>query len=266
MAVKTDNRRREILHVVNAFGVAYVVETAKRFGVTTETIRSDFDYLARQHSVTRIHGGIKKDSSHLFSQPYKYNEKKLLRVEEKKRICFHCAELVENGDVLYLDSGSTVSYLIDFLQRKSDLTIVTPSIALLVKYVLEDVESAFRKNRNRLILTGGEVNASILTTHGTFFNSNVTDLHFDKLLFSADGVDLQRGCSDADEVSYSTLKAVAERSTRNILLADSSKFERVANYHVMNWEQIDVLLSDRNLDETWQRQLASQQVEIVNCG
>ena len=265
MASKAEKRRGEILNIVNVDGIAYVNETAKLFQVTGETIRKDFDFLAESFNLRRVHGGIRREKSELFNHPYRYQDKKTIFVEEKKRICFRAVDFIEDGNCIYIDGGSTVSYLLNFMNTKRNLTMVTPSIAFLMKYVIEGFEGIMEENGNRLVFAGGTVNSSILTTYGPLFHRGVSDIHFDKMFFSVDALDINGGCTNSDEVSYSIIQQVADHAHTKIVLADGSKFGRIANYRAMDWNRVDVLISDRDLDAEWERRLEERLVKYIRA-
>ncbi|WP_461205641.1 DeoR/GlpR family DNA-binding transcription regulator [Clostridium sp. DL1XJH146] len=265
MSLKVDKRRREILNIVNNEARAYIGEMATLFEVTKETIRTDFDYLADNYGLLRIHGGVKKDQQEIYNRSYQYQEKKLINVEEKKRICYKAVDILEDGDYIYVDAGSTVSYLLNFLNRKKEITLVTPSIALLMKYVMDGYEHIFRENNHKLIFAGGQINSNILTTFGPFFDRSIEDFNFDKMIFSVDAVDINGGISNSDEVSYDIIKKVAKNSYKKILLADESKFELIANYRVLDWKRLDYIITDKSFQKDWINHIEKLGIQYIKA-
>jgi len=263
MTSKVDRRRQEIRNVLQVDGIAYVTETAKLFDVTTETIRNDFDVLATEQGVTRFHGGLRRDKTVSADRHYRYKDKKSLFVETKRRLCRGAAELVKDGEHIYLDGGSTVSYLPSFLSLHSDLVLVTPSMAVMSAYLADGFADEFDRNGNRLVVAGGTVHAGMLTTHGAIFEESVQNLRFDKAFFSVDAIDLDFGCSNSDEITFAVMRTVADRAAERILLADSSKFGRVANYRVATWDRIDYLVTDASLGTDWTETLRGHAVACI---
>ncbi|MCD5414620.1 MAG: DeoR/GlpR family DNA-binding transcription regulator [Clostridiales bacterium] len=263
MSLKVKKRHREILDIINADGTAYITEIANLFSVTKETVRNDFNSLAQTHDLVRIHGGVKKNKQIVYNEYYQYQKKKSRNVEEKKKICFKAVDLIKNNDCIYVDAGSTVSYLINYLKRKENVTLVTPSIVLLMKYVIEGSGEIFAKNNNRLIFAGGHVNKDILTTTGTFFNQTINDFNFDKMFFSVDAVDIAGGITNSDEEAYSIVKSVFKRASCKILLVDESKFGYVANYRTLSWEKLDFMVTDKPLEEDYLRHFEKYGVKYI---
>ncbi len=264
MTSKVEKRRREIQSILEQDGVVYVADTARLFAVTSETIRGDFDVIAQQQGFTRIHGGLKRDNVRPVDRHYRFTDNKRLHVETKRRLCRRAAELISDGDHLYLDGGSTVSYMPDFLMDKSDLVVVTPSLAVLMAYIRNGFAEKFEKNGNTLVLAGGTVSTKVLTTHGPLFAESVQNLQFDKMVFSVDALDLKAGGTNADELAFSIMRVVADKANTRILLADASKFGRIANYRAVPWERIHYLGTDAELDANWRKTLAGHGVSCFH--
>lgn len=265
MASKVDKRRGEILSVLRRDGVVYVTELAKLFKVTSETIRNDFDVLAEEHGLRRIHGGLRLDEKRPGGRHYRYQERKSVHVEEKRRLCRGSAGLIQDGDHVYLDGGSTVSYLPSFLTQNNDLVLVTPSLPIAVSYVMEGFAEEFERRGNRLVMAGGTIDPNMLTTYGALFAESVHNLRFDKMIFSVDAVDLEAGPTNADELAFSIIRQVADRSRTRILLADSSKLGSVSSYRPLDWEQIDYFVTDEALAAEWVQVLNEHSVRYVQA-
>ncbi len=248
---KVENRRREISRLIRDEGEVTVTDMASRFGVTMETIRGDFDYLAEQEGFVRGHGNLVREEKKKYSEHYLFHERQLLQKEEKQQICKKAAQLIADGDCIYLDSGSTVTYLLPELTEKKGLTIVTNSIACLFCYIMEGYPEAYKEQGHRFLFLGGEVDPNIRMTYGTFFEQCVTEVSYDKLFFSTDALDMEFGCSNVDYQAYSAIKPVLRQVQNRILLADSGKFNLKAAYRVAGWKEIDFLITAGELKEDW---------------
>lgn len=260
MIPKVQKRRAEIMNIVNIEGKAYGNELSKMFGVTTETIRADLDFIGMQEGYIRIHGGITKEETEHFNMQYKYLERQTNYVEAKKKICYHTMDLIEDNDCIYVDTGSTVTFLLHYINRRKNITLVTPSIALLMKYITENYTQVFLNQGHTFIFIGGEVDANILTTYGTFFHQTVEDFNFDKMIFSVDGIDYKKGCTDVDYASYGMMKSVSKKANKKIAIMDKSKFGRVAAHHVIGWDSMDYLVTDYALDHKWKSLLKQKNI------
>lgn len=260
MAGKVEKRRREILKILEAEEEIFIGEIAERFGLTTETIRQDFDYLSEQYNLMRFHGGIKKEQEIAYQEEYRYKFKRQLRIDEKKKICAKAALLVKSGDMIYVDGGSTCSHLLGFLADMTGITVVTPSIPLLMMYAYEGYDKRFLEKGNQFLYLGGQINASLMTTHGSVFSAMLGSLHFDKMFFSCDAMDLKGGITNTDETAFSIIQAVKARARSKILLVDQTKMGLIAHYKAFDLEEVDVIVTTKRLDERWMEILSKSDV------
>jgi len=260
MVSKVNKRRRDIESILQNEVSIYINEMAKLFKVTKETMRNDFDFLAENYEYERFHGGIKKTNTDMLDNGYRFNEKKSVNEEDKKQICFRAVDLLNDGDCVYLDGGSTVSYILNYLGRKKKLTIITPSIAILTKYSLEGLDTSFHENQHELIFIGGHIHSNIQTTYGSFFDQMVEQIYFDQMILSFDGIDLEKHCTNSDQVAFHIADRIRKQSKRKIVLADGSKFGIVNRYKSMNLNEVDVLVTNVLLDEEWKQRLKDMNV------
>jgi DeoR/GlpR family transcriptional regulator of sugar metabolism len=246
---KVKQRHWEIIRILETEDIVYVAELADLFKVTKETIRADLDTIEKEHGYERIHGGLKRREQQAISSKYHYQQQLAEHIDEKKRIAFRALDLILDGDCIYLDSGSTVACLLHYLSRRNNLTVVTPSIALLMKYVVEGYDEMFKTCGHRFIFAGGSVDTDIHTTYGAVFNQTVETFYFNTVFASCDGIDLTFGGSNNDDVSHQVISSVLKQSHRVILMGDQSKFDKIRPYLTFKWEQIDYLVTNAVLND-----------------
>lgn len=262
---KVKKRHLEMMAILEKEKEIHISQMAKLFQVSTETIRTDFEALQENFGVIRGHGSLRWVESVGLESSYHFEQQKDHFVEEKKRICYHAASLIKDGQCIYLDSGTTVSYLLPFLHSKKNLTIVTPSVALLMKYIMDLHAKQFRANYNRFIFTGGEIDQEILTAYGTFFDQSIDAFSFDMALASFDGISMERGASNRDEIAYAMIRKVINRAEQMAVLVDHSKLEQTHRYKTMDWNRIDYLITDKNLDKKWIEFLLEKKVQYFRA-
>ncbi len=260
MNSKVDKRRLEIMRIIQSEGEVNVLQMANLFKVTTETIRSDFDFLSKDQGWERTHGGIRKKDQSKYNKNYFFHEREVVHMEEKKKICFKALELISDGDCIYVDSGSTVIYLLNYLNQKKNLTVVTHSIGFLVRYIIDGYEIMFREQGHRFIFIGGEVDANIMMTYGTFFNQNIAELNYDHLIFSVDAFDSNIGGTNVDYQAYTTIKTLKKQARNKILLIDQSKFDLKSTYNVISLKEIDSLITNMPMSEEYRNVLEQKHV------
>ncbi len=260
MASKVERRRREILKVLDRESQIFLNDMADLFDVSKETIRQDFDYLSFNYDLTRVHGGLKKEQEKAYQEQYHYQYKQHLRIDEKKKLCHKAVEFLKDGDMIYVDGGSTVSYLLNYLDSRKGITLVTPSIALLMKYTLEGYERRFKASESAFLFIGGNVNQSLMTTHGPIFNASIEQMHFDKMIFSCDAIDLKGGVTNTDDVTFVIMQSIKKRSRFKMLLSDQSKFGFIAHFRAFELEELDYLITTKSLDDKWQASLEKRHI------
>ena len=120
-----DDRRKRIEALVSQRDTVTMEELRDAFGVSMNTVRSDVAYLVGAGAVEKIYGGVRavqRQEAPLFTQ------RTQLRTEEKRRVARRAQELIEDGDTLYIDAGTTTMHLIDFLDPAKHVTIVTGNL------------------------------------------------------------------------------------------------------------------------------------------
>lgn len=204
-------RRDELLHHVHA-GTETIEALADRFGVSASTVRRDIAALAEAGHVLRTYGGATA-SGHL--QEPSLQAKRSTHPEEKDRIGRRAAELVDAGDVLLLDAGTTVGRLAWHLRQRSGITVVTNGISALLALMdapeVEVIVLGGRLRRPNEALLGSEVSAALR--------------HFrpDLAFLGADGVDARRGVNCPSFEQASLKEQMAASARRTWVLADREK-------------------------------------------
>lgn len=260
MASKVDKRRREFVAILANESAIHIKDMAKLFKVSQETIRKDFDFLAQEYGYIRRHGSLGQKEEIQLNSHYHFHENKMVNIEVKKQMCYRGVDLVNDGDCIYIDGGSTVASMMSYLGRKKNVTIVTPSIPILTRYTMENMEESFVKNGHELLFLGGQVHSEILTTYGMFFDSMIESMNIDTMFLSFDGIDRKKHCTNGDHVSAHIVRRVKCQSNRIVVLADTSKFGIVKRYKSMDWSEVDVLITPMDLSKDWIKMLKDSHV------
>ncbi|OPL08476.1 MAG: hypothetical protein AVO33_11005 [delta proteobacterium ML8_F1] len=265
MNVKVFRRREAILERIEGRGKVFIKDLSEVFGVSMETIRKDFEALSRLEGIERFHGGLKKNNRRIEEYHYYYHHSKSLNIEEKKRIAYKGFQLIEEGEWVYLDGGTTVANLFNHLDLRRGVTFVTPSLILLMRYLVEDLEQIFERNNHRLIFIGGAVNTRIYTTYGVDFNHGIGEFNFDKMYFSVDAIDIKGGLTNSDEIPYGIIQQVRGRAREKILLVDHSKFGGIRQRTALKLEDLDCLITDESLQTPWLRLLKENGIQYIKA-
>jgi len=206
-----DERRHLIAEAVIARGVATVATLSEEFGVSAVTIRSDLEALEKQGTVTRNHGGAVANRVARFTPAFQ--ERSSVNREAKQAIAECAAGLVQDGDWVFLDAGSTALYVADhFLSRR--LTVAINSIYTANKLV--DAPNI------DLIHIGGSLYRPSLSFVGKLAEAHLDELHFDRVLLGINGVS-ETGISVNNVIEVGIKQKMIDSANEVIVLADCSK-------------------------------------------
>ncbi|MBM6979188.1 MAG: DeoR/GlpR transcriptional regulator [Actinomyces succiniciruminis] len=214
-------RKAEIAGYVNRLGQVTVMALADHFGVSADTIRRDLDQLDADGLLIRMHGGAMSNSAVPWHDT-NLSDRARLQASQKDRIGRIAAELVQDGNVLFINGGTTALSLVHHLSNKRELIIATNNLALPVEINPEACRDVY--------VIGGHVRLSGRVTIGPVaFASAISgvenDIHVDLALIGVGAVDTN-GFSTSNLDEAAMLAQMASRARRVAILADSTKLDR----------------------------------------
>lgn len=219
MSMRSRERRAQLLAALDA-GEIDVDDLARRFDVSASTVRRDLQQLSSENAVRRTYGG-----AILTGHPIETTLDQRLAVKgaEKRAMARTAMNLIEDGDTLILDAGSTVAAFGKLLLQRR-LRIITNNLALL-PYLA-------KAPGIELVVLGGAVRANSMGTVGPLANEALRRMTADRAIMSADGVVGGRGLCEADLDQVALKSLMMEQSKEVIILADASKLGRT---HQVAW-------------------------------
>ena len=216
---KTTLRRNNILEIIQREKKVYIAELSKRFSVSLVTIRSDLDILAEEGKLVRMAGG-----AILLAAGDMASEKKIINYEAKREIAIRTARLIQDGDVLFINSGTTTELVAHELKSHKNLNIVTNSLAVAMK--LGNVPSF------RVILLGGAINSQYGFTYGADVQEHLSHFSADWAILSIDGVSSENEISTCHDEEVIIDRIMIARAKKVLIVADSSKIGRTGFSYV----------------------------------
>jgi DeoR/GlpR family transcriptional regulator of sugar metabolism len=227
----TKERMLHIMNILENKGFVSVKELTENFNVSRSSVMRDLIELENQGLIHRERGGasLKSISSTLTS----FNEtsivvKEQVNSEAKRLICKEASKSIRDGDCIYIDSGTTPVYLLDYIGTKR-IKLVTPSI-----YLIRKLPNNFKGD---IFLLGGEFSKSYDTSYGSLTLEMIRQFHFDHAFFSTNGVNLENGEVYVFDFNVGANKQeIMLRSEVSDLLVDASKFNMKA---MSNWANLD---------------------------
>lgn len=242
-----NHRHQLILETINNKRKVSVNELAELTGVSVVTIRNDLSLLEQQSYVKRSHGFAELLDRDAMSDRMELN------YSLKLRLAKFASSLVEDGDAIFIEGGSTNSLLArELLSFKGELVVITVCtyIASLLKDAPFDV-----------ILLGGLLQTKSESVVGSLTRSCIGLTHFNKAFLGIDGYSEETGFTGRDMLRADVINCVLQKGANNIVIADSSKFGQVYSYPLQS-EHVDHIITDSALNQQMQQALLKQQIRI----
>ncbi|CAG5009623.1 Glycerol-3-phosphate regulon repressor [Dyadobacter sp. CECT 9275] len=220
------NRKNKILQLVREHGEVNIKELSAATGASGITIRRDLQVLAEDGLIFRTHGGAMKPD--LVKTPVDFINKVARHISEKDQICRRAVQLIEEGDTLFMDCGSTVFRLCGLI-RHMDVRVITNSLPVVHELMGSTV---------RLNLIGGELDKMRQAMHGSIAVEHIGRYHANKAFVGVDGISAAKGLSASSEKEAEITMAMAANSSQTYLLCDASKVGRDS---YLQFADIDIL-------------------------
>jgi len=244
-------RQATILHLLRDRGTAEVTALAEELAVSTETIRRDLRQLVERREVVKRHGSVALPFD-LTEAPFERRMRE--HVEAKRAIARRAARLIEDGDSLMLDAGSTTSIFARELLKKSNLLVVTNSSDI--------ARTLAGANGNKVFMAGGELNGDNGAAFGPTAIAFVAGFRVRHALISIAGLEADFGASDAHYAEAEFARTVLSRAEHRTILSDSSKFDRASLAQVGGFDQINRLVCDAMPQGRLAQALAAARVNV----
>jgi len=211
-----EERRRAILEILEREGRVVVTDLVRRFKTSGVTIRKDLEILHEQHRLYRSHGGALPARESAIADPT-LREKEQLHREEKSQIAAAAVQLVKEGQVVILDSGTTTTAIARSLRQMRNLTIITNAVNIAAELNGSPVE---------VILTGGTLRKNSFSLVGPIAEETLSRLSADLLFLGVDGLDVEHGLSTPNLLESRVNHKMIEVARYRVAVCDSSKFGR----------------------------------------
>jgi len=236
--MKKSARQARILAELAASPTVRISHLADAFGVSTETVRRDIDELTRKGLVDRTYGGAAV--RHIGLQP-DVGARERMAVAERARIGRAASELVHDGDVLMIDSGSTTAQFARALAATHrEVTVITNSLG---------VAAALADSPARVILCPGDLSGRERGVYGPETVAFLNRFHADSAFIGASGLTAE-GPTEVESRASWVKRSMLERARRRVLLADSAKFHKVHLEVVCPLARLTDIVTDHSPDTT----------------
>lgn len=232
-------RHQSVLEILQESGSVSVAELGNRLGVTEMTIRRDLETLEGNGALKRFHGGAKLAFGSSYEPPLAVREQK--NAAQKRSIGRRIAELIDDGDTVVLDGGSTGMAIAEALTEKH---IMLCPLSLRVAWVFE------KSTTVQLLLPSGSVRAGELSLSGAETTDYLRAHRFDHYVMTASGLSVDHGLSEWNLEDAAVKRTALSVSDDTIAAIDSSKFDNVGFVRVCAINKPNSIVIDDGLNST----------------
>ena len=245
-------RRARIREYLEVHKFVHIADLSEMLDVSEATIRRDLEELEKRGDLERTHGGAIRNQRVNLEEDYA--ERTQLFPDEKRWIGALAASMIEDGDIVFINSGTTSTELIRHIPSNLNITVLTNNVIAALEVRAVDFE---------LILLGGTFQPISNSVGGRYAIENLGRVYADKAFISVDGISLKYGCTFPTSEEAEVVHRMMERTRGPIIVvADQTKWGTVSNYEVLRIDQIDRLIIDDGLDENARAALADHSVDV----
>jgi DeoR/GlpR family transcriptional regulator of sugar metabolism len=252
--MQTQERRDQLLELVRQRGFASLPDLATELQVSSSTIRRDLDYLEEVGTAKRTHGGV------WYTGPSPklphFEQRQHSQWDKKRAIARVASDLIQDGDTILLDGGTTTYELARLLVGRT-IQVVTNSLP---------VAALFTSSSNHdVVLIGGYVHLRSGVCVGPYANEMLSRLNVQRVIVSVAGI-TEKGCFNSNLLLVETEQAMMRSADEVIVVADSTKFGHQSLARMCELKDVHRLVVDNDISEDWRSKMKSIGIELFIAG
>lgn len=248
-----DERRQHILQLIQQHGRALVSELSQKLRISQITIRKDLDFLESKGLIQRSHGGALKIQSSAIVDPT-LQEKQKQYSAEKQRIAAAAIKLIQDGQCIILDSGTTTTAIAEGLRKFERLTIITNAV---------NIAATLANTSLEIILVGGSLRKNSFSLVGPLAEDNLEQMNADVLFLGVDGFDPEVGVTTPNFLESRVNRLMVKAAQRVVVVCDSSKFNRRSLSRIVPPSAIHHVITDRDLPQETADLIRASNIEVT---
>lgn len=251
MSRATAQRHTQILTELLSRKHVAVRSLATELSVSEATVRRDLRQLAERDELTLVHGGatLPRDAD------YSFRAKNSRAPEAKQQIGRLASQLVQDGQQVFLDSGTTCFQMATELRGRHDVSVIAASVRLAMELDEPGVN---------VILLGGQYRSARTDTVGVLAQKTLEHLRGYTAFIGADGLSQDFGPSASDIESAHLHELVVRNANDTVLLVDKTKFAAASLYRIAQWSQIGRVITNKPLDSEWESFFRKQEINVIH--
>ncbi len=244
-----NERERKILDFLIEDPHIGVGALSKRLEVSTVTVRSDFDSLAEKGYLIRIRGGALPAFHPEIRSRQKTNE------EVKNTIAAAAASLIDDGDTVMIEAGTTTALIARYLLGKRDVKVVTDN-TLLLPYARSNPAL-------NLTIAGGIFRPESESMVGPNTVQHLSQFHVKTAFVGTDGLSLKNGLTAHIMEAADVVRTMHKRSDRTVLLVDSGKWGQAGFARILPLSEVDTMITDSQFPEDARTAVRDLGIELI---
>lgn len=224
------------------------------FNVSKNTIRRDINELTEKGSIKKVYGGVSVQEK---STLIPFEERNIKNINLKSHIGKLCADYIKDGDIIFLDSGTTTLTIVDYLKNKSNVTIITNNLEIIIK-------SIELPNLNIICLPG-----NLIRQTNSFVSVDTVSIlskyNINKSFMASTGISIECGITNSHPLESEVKRLALEKGVEIFLLVDSTKFDNSSLVTYAQLKDIDYLITDKTPPKKYIDFCQNQGITLVTC-
>ncbi len=246
-------RREKIQEYLGIHQIARTTDLMDVLDTSEATVRRDLEWLEDKGFLERTHGGAILNQRVMVDQEFQQRIQKF--PDEKKIIGELAASLITEGDIVFINSGSTAAQVLKNIPPNPRITVYTNNMSILT----DIVEPGFK-----LHLIGGEFQPRSNSLAGRFALDNLGLVFANKAILGVDGISLKHGCTVPTNHEAEVVRRMIDRTKGQVIVvADHSKWGAVSNFPVAEIDEINKLVTDSGMSKQAKKEIAEYDVEVL---
>ncbi|WP_298845047.1 DeoR/GlpR family DNA-binding transcription regulator [Clostridium sp.] len=249
-----EERKSKILSSLNKYGKVKVCDLSQQYEVSEVTIRRDLQELEEDQMIKRVHGGAVLNVNTKFEPTF--SEKIDKFYDEKESIGKYAASIIEDGDTIALDAGTTTISIARQITAKN-ITVLTNSV---------DVAYELAKKREvEVIITGGTLRWEIRAMVGPVADNALKNFRVNKAFIGTNGLCSINGLTTPNIIEANTKREMIKIAEQTIVVCDHTKFGTVYFAKIVNLDSVDIIITDNQIDNVIFEEFEEQGIKIIKA-
>jgi len=246
------DRMSQVMEILARKGYQSVGELAAELKVSDMTIRRYLDRLEQKEIIKRTHGGAFVGQE-MIEVDYRIRE--TVHNAEKEAIGRTALTLIQPGEAVFIDAGTTTAFLAFAMNDAKRLTVVTNSLVV--------ARSLENKVNVQTLLIGGTVHGATHSVVGSLAEEAISEFRFTKSFLGTSAIDLGQGFSQSTFDELPVKRKAAKQAQQVIVLSDSSKFNKQVTFLFMPLEGAHTIITDKGIRESDKRVLEEKNIRVI---